>query len=54
MTTLLVAQGAPLQVALVATLLCRIAPLWFAVLIGMAAAVTVEMPPRHAGLEPAP
>jgi glycosyltransferase 2 family protein len=54
MTTLLVAQGAPLRVALVATLLCRIATLWFAVLIGMAAAVTVEMHPRRAGLEPAP
>ena len=54
MTTLLVAQGAPLRVALVATLLCRIATLWFAVLIGMAAAVTVEMGPKDAGLEPAP
>lgn len=54
MTTLLVAQGAPLRVALVATLLCRIATLWFAVLIGMAAAVTVEMGLKDAGLEPAP
>jgi len=54
MTTLLVAQGAPLRVALAATLLCRIATLWFAVVIGMAAAVTVEMHPRRAGLEPAP
>jgi uncharacterized protein (TIRG00374 family) len=54
MTTLLVAQGAPMRVALVATLLCRMATLWFAVLIGMAAAVTVEMGPKDAGLEPAP
>lgn len=54
MTTLLVAQGAPLRAALVATLLCRIATLWFAVLIGMAAAVTVEMGPKRARLEPAP
>jgi glycosyltransferase 2 family protein len=53
MTTLLVAQGAPLRVALVATLLCRIATLWFAVLIGMAAAITVEMGPSESGLEPA-
>jgi glycosyltransferase 2 family protein len=53
MTTLLVAQGAPLRVALVATLLCRIATLWFAVLIGMAAAITVEMGPTGTGLEPA-
>ena len=53
-TTLLVAQGAPLRAALAATLLCRIATLWFAVLIGMAAAVTVEMHPGRAGLEPAP
>jgi uncharacterized membrane protein YbhN (UPF0104 family) len=54
MTTLLVAQGAPLPVAVVATLLCRIATLWFAVLIGMAAALTVEMGPQRALLEPAP
>ena len=54
MTTLLVAQGAPLRAALVATLLCRIATLWFAVLIGMAAAVTVEMGPKRVRLEPAP
>jgi uncharacterized protein (TIRG00374 family) len=54
MTALLVAQGAPLRLAVTATLLCRIATLWFAVLIGMAAAVTVEMHPGRAGLEPAP
>ncbi len=54
MTSLLVAQGAPLRVAVVATLLCRIATLWFAVLIGMAAALTVEMGPQRVVLEPAP
>jgi len=54
MTTLLVAEGATLPVAVAATLLCRIATLWFAVLIGMAAAVTVEMGPQRAALEPAP
>jgi uncharacterized membrane protein YbhN (UPF0104 family) len=54
MTTLLVAQGAPLRVAVVATLLCRIATLWFAVLIGMAAALTVEMGAQRAVLEPVP
>jgi glycosyltransferase 2 family protein len=54
MTTLLVAQGAPLRVALVATLLCRMATLWFAVLIGIAAALTVEMGPKSAALKSAP
>jgi len=54
MTTLLVAQGAPLRVALVATLLCRIATLWFAVVIGIAAAQTVEIGPKSPALEPAP
>jgi uncharacterized protein (TIRG00374 family) len=52
MTTLLVAQGAPLRSALIATLLCRIATLWFAVIIGMIAAVTVELRPRSLGFEP--
>jgi uncharacterized membrane protein YbhN (UPF0104 family) len=54
MTTLLDAEGAPLRVAVVATLLCRIATLWFAVLIGMSAALTVEMGPQGAVLEPVP
>ena len=54
MTTLLVAEGAPLRVAVVATLLCRIATLWFAVLIGMVAALIVEMGAQRAVLEPAP
>jgi glycosyltransferase 2 family protein len=49
MTTLLVAHGAPLRTAVVATLLCRIATLWFAVLIGVAASAIVEfqLAPRH-------
>jgi uncharacterized membrane protein YbhN (UPF0104 family) len=48
MTTLLVAHGAPLRTAVIATLLCRIATLWFAVLIGVAASAAIEMqmPPR--------
>jgi glycosyltransferase 2 family protein len=43
MTTLLVAHGAPLRAALIATLLCRLATLWFAVLIGIGAATTIEL-----------
>jgi uncharacterized membrane protein YbhN (UPF0104 family) len=42
MTTLLIAQGASLTTAVIATLLCRIATLWFAVLIGIAASTIVE------------
>jgi uncharacterized protein (TIRG00374 family) len=51
MTTLLVAQGASLSGSLVATLLCRVATLWFAVVIGMSAAAVVEMGPDRARLE---
>jgi uncharacterized protein (TIRG00374 family) len=43
MTTLLIAQGSPLRTAVIATLLCRIATLWFAVLIGVAASAVVEI-----------
>lgn len=43
MTTLLVDTGATLKTALIATLLCRIATLWFAVLLGVAAASAIEM-----------
>jgi uncharacterized protein (TIRG00374 family) len=42
MTTLMLAQGAPLSTAVIATLLCRIATLWFAVLIGIAASAVIE------------
>jgi uncharacterized protein (TIRG00374 family) len=43
MTTLLVERGASLKVAIIATLLCRLATLWFAVLLGIAAASAVEL-----------
>jgi glycosyltransferase 2 family protein len=42
MTTLLIAHDASLSTAVIATLLCRIATLWFAVMIGVAASVIVE------------
>jgi uncharacterized protein (TIRG00374 family) len=42
MTTLLVEQGATLRVAIIATLLCRLATLWFAVLLGIASALGIE------------
>jgi uncharacterized protein (TIRG00374 family) len=45
MTTLLLAQGAALPTAVIATLLCRIATLWFAVLLGVAAATIIEFTP---------
>ena len=43
MTTLLVDSGAALKTAVIATLLCRIATLWFAVVIGVVAASVIEM-----------
>jgi uncharacterized protein (TIRG00374 family) len=46
MTTLLVEQGAPLRTAIIATLLCRLATLWFAVIIGVAAASVAELTHR--------
>jgi uncharacterized protein (TIRG00374 family) len=46
MTALLVEQGAPLRSAIIATLLCRLATLWFAVIIGVAAASAVELTHR--------
>ncbi len=46
MTTMLVARGATLPVAVIATLLCRLATLWFAVLIGIVCAMIVETWPR--------
>ena len=45
MTTLLIAQGASLRTAVIATLLCRIATLWFAVLIGVSASTIIEFRP---------
>jgi uncharacterized protein (TIRG00374 family) len=47
MTTLLIAHAAPLRTAVIATLLCRIATLWFAVLIGVAASTIVEFQAAH-------
>jgi glycosyltransferase 2 family protein len=43
MTAFLVSGGASLPVAVLATLLCRIATLWFAVLIGLIAAAILEL-----------
>jgi glycosyltransferase 2 family protein len=43
MTTLLVSRGAPLADALIATLLCRLATLWFAVIIGLGAMALLEL-----------
>jgi uncharacterized protein (TIRG00374 family) len=50
MTTLLVSHGAPLRVAIIATLLCRVATLWFAVVIGIGAAILTELGSRPARL----
>jgi uncharacterized protein (TIRG00374 family) len=54
MTALLVEQGAPVRAAIIATLLCRLATLWFAVIIGVAAASAVELTQRpvRVGLNP--
>jgi uncharacterized membrane protein YbhN (UPF0104 family) len=54
MTTLLVAAGAPLGAALVATVLCRIATLWLAVLIGVAASWIIEFRPAPRPVRTAP
>jgi uncharacterized protein (TIRG00374 family) len=42
MTALLVHSGAPLSVALVVTVLCRVATLWFAVVLGLIAMVILQ------------
>jgi glycosyltransferase 2 family protein len=47
MTTLLVEQGAALRVAIIATLLCRLATLWFAVILGVCAAAGIELSDRQ-------
>jgi glycosyltransferase 2 family protein len=46
MTTLLVELGAPLRTAIIATLLCRLATLWFAVILGVIAASAIELTDR--------
>jgi uncharacterized protein (TIRG00374 family) len=49
MTTLLAqASGAAISTAVIATLLCRLATLWFAVLIGVGAAWAIEFRPGTA------
>lgn len=48
MPALLVAQGVPLATAVLAMLLCRLATLWFAVLLGLLAAAVLEARPRLA------
>jgi uncharacterized protein (TIRG00374 family) len=53
MTTLLIAHGASLRTAVIATLLCRIATLWFAVLIGVTASAIVEFQATHRHLRSA-
>lgn len=42
MTTMLVHRGAPLAIAVIATLVCRLATLWFAVLVGIISTFAVE------------
>jgi uncharacterized protein (TIRG00374 family) len=54
MTALLVARGAPLPVALIATLVCRLATLWFAVLIGLAAAALLEARSKESSIRTTP
>lgn len=54
MTTLLIEQGTGLRTAVIATLLCRLATLWFAVLLGAGAAVATEMLDRPERLPLAP
>lgn len=54
MTALLTALGAPLPLAVIATLLCRLATLWFAVLIGLFATLMLEMHTLRPATRPAP
>src|ERR1019366_2312927 len=53
MSSLLVSDGAPLRAAIIAALLCRIATLWFAVAIGISAAMSIEFRATPARLRPA-
>jgi uncharacterized membrane protein YbhN (UPF0104 family) len=54
MTALLTALGAPLPLALLATLLCRLATLWFAVVVGFIAAAILELQHWRPATRPAP
>lgn len=51
MTALLVGQGSPLGVAVVATLICRLATLWFAVVLGLLAIFALHRLPASAYVE---
>jgi uncharacterized protein (TIRG00374 family) len=42
MSTLLIAYGSSVQAALIATVLCRLATLWYAVLLGVVSAALIE------------
>lgn len=53
MTAMLIGSGAPLRDALIATLLCRVATLWFAVLVGIGAVGLVELTAPLYRLRPA-
>lgn len=52
MTTLLVERGTELRVAIIATLLCRLATLWFAVILGVGAATAVEVADHKIPVQP--
>jgi uncharacterized membrane protein YbhN (UPF0104 family) len=54
MTSLLVARGAPLPVAVIATLMCRLATLWFAVMIGLVVTAFLETQSRSQPASVAP
>ena len=54
MTTLLVEQGAALRIAIIATLLCRLATLWFAVLLGIGSALAIEFFDQNKPVRTAP
>lgn len=47
MTALLTARGVPLSTAVIATILCRLATLWFAVVIGFVATAILELSPAR-------
>lgn len=54
MTALLTALGAPPAEAFVATLICRVATLWFAVLVGFVAGTILELQNLRPATRPAP
>ncbi len=54
MVALLTTLGAPASVAVVATLMCRVATLWFAVVVGFVAAAILEFLTPRPAARPAP